>query len=173
MTDEDLDGMHLSDKKNEISRNRDHEDLEVLLEAFHKRVEEVVNEVGNIELDIIFGTFVHNFDTDSLFAAYSQEIVELILDSNRNALLSLNLQWSYLITGLFGMNVNSLYFINNTNITVSYSLLTNRIKSHPYAFYGMTGDHCGLSAFIAVFAGFRKLTKTKGWVTWAEIEGWT
>ncbi|THU96005.1 Mg2+ transporter protein cora-like protein [Dendrothele bispora CBS 962.96] len=133
--DGDLDAMYLSDKKNGISRNGDHEDLEVLLEAFHKQVEEVVNEVGNIESNV----------------QSTQEIVELILDSNRNALLSLDLQMSIatfgvgsgaLIAGIFGMN------------------LTNHMESHPYAFYGMTGL-CGLSAFIAVFAGFRKLTKIK------------
>jgi magnesium transporter len=47
--DEDLAGMYLSDKKNDVSRSReDHDDLEVLLESFAKQVEEIVNEADTM-----------------------------------------------------------------------------------------------------------------------------
>jgi magnesium transporter len=41
--------MYLTDKKNGINR-ADHDDLEVLLEAFAKQVEEIVNEAENIQV---------------------------------------------------------------------------------------------------------------------------
>ncbi|KAF8970435.1 hypothetical protein BDZ97DRAFT_1791375 [Flammula alnicola] len=77
--DEDMDAMYLSDKKNGVERE-DHEELEVLLESFSKQVEEIVNEAENIENNV----------------QSTQEIVELVLDSNRNALLALDLQACFL-----------------------------------------------------------------------------
>ncbi|PPR00289.1 hypothetical protein CVT24_005030 [Panaeolus cyanescens] len=134
--DEDLDAMYLSDKKAGILReDSDHDELEVLLESFSKQVEEVVNEAENIE---------HNVQS-------TQEIVELILDSNRNALLALDLQVSIatlgvgsgaLIAGLFGMN------------------LMSHLESHPYGFYAMSGLATGLAILVA-FAGLRKLAKIR------------
>jgi len=93
--------MYLSDKKNGTSRNlSDHEELEVLLESFSKQVEEIVNEAENTQSNV----------------QSTQEIVELILDSNRNSLLALDLKVSIytmgigigtLVAGLFGMNLKS------------------------------------------------------------------
>lgn len=90
-----MDAMYLSDKKNGTN-TEDHEELEVLLESFSKQVEEIVNEAENIEV-----TFL-NTGNQSHYLSYTvqsnvqstQEIVELILDSNRNALLALDLQVS-------------------------------------------------------------------------------
>ena len=50
LLDKDMDAMYLSDKKNGIEREDDHEELEVLLESFSKQVEEIVNEAENIEV---------------------------------------------------------------------------------------------------------------------------
>lgn len=50
LLDEDMDAMYLSDKKNGLEREDDHEELEVLLESFSKQVEEIVNEAENIEV---------------------------------------------------------------------------------------------------------------------------
>jgi magnesium transporter len=45
--------MYLSDKKNQVGRDlADHEELEVLLESFTKQVEEIVSEVGNIDVSV-------------------------------------------------------------------------------------------------------------------------
>ncbi|PPQ88528.1 hypothetical protein CVT25_009908 [Psilocybe cyanescens] len=132
--DEDMDAMYLSDKKNN-QEVVDHEELEVLLESFSKQVEEIVNEAENIESNV----------------QSTQEIVELILDSNRNALLALDLQVSIatlgvgsgaLVAGLFGMN------------------LLSHIETHPYGFYVMTGLSATL-AFLVAFTGFRKLAKIR------------
>ncbi|KAF9260583.1 Mg2+ transporter protein cora-like protein [Marasmius fiardii PR-910] len=134
--DEDLVAMYLSDKKKGAERElHDHKDLEDLLETFSKQVEEIVNEVANLESNV----------------QSTQEIVELIIDSNRNALLALDLQVSIatfgagigaLIVGIFGMN------------------LTNHMESHPFAFYGMT-FLSGTLAFLASYACLRKLSQIR------------
>ncbi|RDB30358.1 Mitochondrial inner membrane magnesium transporter LPE10 [Hypsizygus marmoreus] len=134
--DDDLNAMYLTDKKKNIIReHQDHEDLEVLLESFTKQVEEIVNEAENIESNV----------------QSTQEIVELILDSNRNALLALDLKVSIatlgvgtgaLIAGLFGMN------------------LTSHMEQHAYAFYGMSATSAALALFVA-WMGLRKLAKIR------------
>ncbi|CAE6463335.1 unnamed protein product [Rhizoctonia solani] len=100
--DEDMNNMYLTDKKLGVERKmEDHDELEVLLESFDKQVEEIVNEAE---------TTISNVQS-------TQEIVELILDSNRNALLALDLKVSIgtfgigvgaLVAGLFGMNVSDI-----------------------------------------------------------------
>ncbi|KAJ3760010.1 magnesium transporter [Lentinula raphanica] len=134
--DEDLSAMYLTDKHNGVEHDPlDHEELELLLESFSKQVEEIVNEVENLEANV----------------QSTQEIVELILDSNRNALLALDLQVSIatfgvgtgaLVAGLLGMN------------------LTNHFENHPYAFFIMTGI-AGFASFMVAFLGFRKLVKIR------------
>ncbi|KAF9075230.1 hypothetical protein BDP27DRAFT_1257704 [Rhodocollybia butyracea] len=134
--DEDMVAMYLTDKKNGVEHESlEHEELEQLLEFFSKQVEEIVNEAQNLDTNV----------------QSTQEIVELILDSNRNALLALDLQVSIstfgvgtgaLITGLLGMN------------------LTNHFEAHPYAFYSMTGI-AGLASFMVAFLGFRKLANIR------------
>ncbi|PWZ01197.1 cora-domain-containing protein [Testicularia cyperi] len=76
------------------------DELELLLESFDKQVEEVVAETSQLHSDI----------------TNTQEVVELILDNNRNKLLALDLKTSIatmgisagtLWAGLFGMNLKS------------------------------------------------------------------
>ncbi|TKY89059.1 hypothetical protein EX895_001590 [Sporisorium graminicola] len=76
------------------------DELELLLESFDKQVEEVVAETTQLHSDI----------------TNTQEVVELILDNNRNKLLALDLRTSIatmgisagtLWAGLFGMNLKS------------------------------------------------------------------
>jgi len=132
--DEDLAAMYLTDRKNDVRRQlSDHEELELLLETFSKQVEEMVNEADNIHGNV----------------QSTQEIVELILDSNRNALLALDLKVSIgtmgigmgaLIAGLFGMN------------------LTSHMEEHSYAFVGMTVTSSFI-AFLVAWAGLRRLAK--------------
>ncbi|RXW22790.1 hypothetical protein EST38_g3063 [Candolleomyces aberdarensis] len=134
--DEDMNSMYLSDKMNNVPREiQDHEDLELLLESFSKQVEEIVNEAENTEANV----------------QSTQEIVELILDSNRNALLTLDLKVSIatlgigagaLIAGLFGMN------------------LTSHIEEDPYAFYVLSGASAGIALLVAM-AGLRRLSKIR------------
>lgn len=76
------------------------DELELLLESFDKQVEEVVAETTQLHSDM----------------TNTQEVVELILDNNRNKLLALDLKTSIatmgisagtLWAGLFGMNLKS------------------------------------------------------------------
>ncbi|KAI0048933.1 cora-domain-containing protein [Auriscalpium vulgare] len=132
--DEDLAAMYLTDRKNNVPRAlSDHEELEILLETFSKQVEEIVNEAENTQSNV----------------QSTQEIVELILDSNRNALLALDLKVSIgtlgigtgaLIAGLFGMN------------------LTSHLEENPYAFIGMSVLSTTIAVFVA-WSGLRRLSK--------------
>lgn len=87
--------MYLTDKKSHITREvQDHDDLEVLLESFSKQVEEIVNEAENIEVidGAPFSDCIPLIDFIKSNVQSTQEIVELILDSNRNSLLALDLK---------------------------------------------------------------------------------
>ncbi|KAG8739593.1 magnesium ion transporter [Ceratobasidium sp. 414] len=129
--DEDLNSMYLTDAKLGLERNmQDHEDLEILLESFDKQVEEIVNEAE---------TTISNVQS-------TQEIVELILDSNRNALLALDLKVSIgtfgigvgaLVAGLFGMNLRS------------------HFEDDSYAFYALSGLAVGVAGLVTI-AGLRR-----------------
>ncbi|KAK0482403.1 cora-domain-containing protein [Armillaria novae-zelandiae] len=134
--DEDLNAMYLTDKKNGNVRGiDDHEELEFLLESFSKQVEEIVSEVGNIDTNV----------------ESTQEIVELILDSNRNSLLALDLQVSIATFGVgTGAFLASLLGMN----------LTNHFENHPWAFYGMTGFSSIIAGCVA-WAGLRKLARMR------------
>ncbi|KAH8817662.1 Mg2+ transporter protein cora-like protein [Flagelloscypha sp. PMI_526] len=134
--DEDLTAMYLSDKKNGVVReSSDHQELEILLESFEKQVEEIVNEAENMQTNV----------------QSTQEIVELILDSNRNQLLALDLKISMatfgvgtgaMVAGVFGMN------------------LTSHLESHPQAFFVATGG-IALASIVVVLASFKKLAKIR------------
>ncbi|TFY78223.1 hypothetical protein EWM64_g5789, partial [Hericium alpestre] len=128
--DEDLAAMYLTDLAHGAPRlPSDHEELEVLLETFSKQVEEFVNEAENTTSNV----------------QSTQEIVELILDSNRNALLALDLKVSIgtmgigvgtLVAGLFGMN------------------LMSHLEDQPYAFAGLSVLATALAALWS-WAGLR------------------
>ncbi|GAC98214.1 inner membrane magnesium transporter MRS2 [Pseudozyma hubeiensis SY62] len=89
-----------SDNAAETNDSQPMDELELLLESFDKQVEEVVAETTQLHSDI----------------TNTQEVVELILDNNRNKLLALDLKTSIatmgisagtLWAGLFGMNLKS------------------------------------------------------------------
>ena len=94
-SDEDMDEMYLTEKRSGINdQPHDHEELEILLESFSKQVEEIVNEAANIEVGLhhllsVCSDFCMQTNVQS-----TQEIAELLLDSNRNALLALDLKVS-------------------------------------------------------------------------------
>ncbi|KAH7100096.1 cora-domain-containing protein [Auriculariales sp. MPI-PUGE-AT-0066] len=134
--DEDLAAMYLSDKKTGIDRQEsDHGELEVLLESFSKQVEEIVTESESAKANV----------------TSTQEIVDLILDSNRNELLALDLRVSImtmgigvgtLIAGLFGMN------------------LMSHMESDQHAFYAISG-FCIFMTFAAAIHGLRTLSRIR------------
>ncbi|KAL4073679.1 hypothetical protein V8B97DRAFT_1865989 [Scleroderma yunnanense] len=146
--DDDLNAMYLTDKMNGVVRQiHEHDELEVLLEFFAKQVEEIVNEAENIESNV----------------QSTQEIVELILDSNRNALLALDLKVSIatmgigcgaLVAGLFGMNARALPRL------LSIIRLTSHMEDMPYAFAAMTIGSTAFAALVA-WAGLWRLAKIR------------
>ena len=136
-SDEDMALMYLTaaEKGEPKTRNSNLQELELLLESFEKQVEEVIYEIDQIYAN------VNN----------TQEIVELILDSNRNRLLTLDLGTSIvtlgvsaatLFVGLFGMN------------------LTSHLEEHPYAFYGMSAI-AYIMAVVVTVAGLRRLSRLR------------
>ena len=135
--DGDMALMYLTDaQKGHLKTEKSNlEDLELLLESFEKQVEEVISEIDQICAN------VNN----------TQEIVELILDSNRNRLLTLDLGTSIvtlgvsaatLFVGLFGMN------------------LTSHLEEHPHAFYLMSGVAYVMALLVSV-AGLRRLARLR------------
>ncbi|KAK0545038.1 hypothetical protein OC845_005302 [Tilletia horrida] len=137
--DDDMALMYLTDSQ-QRSHPRDPakdgvEELELLLESFDKQVEEVVYEAENMSSNI----------------QNTQEVVELILDSNRNDLLNLDLRTSLttlavssgtLLSGIFGMN------------------LVSHFESHPFAFYAVSGM-VGCVTLTVMALGWRLLAKLR------------
>ena len=135
--DEDMALMYLTDSKEGQARTEESkmDELELLLESFDKQVEEVVAETEQI----------HNDMTNT------QEVVELILDTNRNRLLALDLKTSMatlgisagtLWAGLFGMN------------------LTSHFEEHEYAFFVSSGVAFATALIVGAY-GFRHLERLR------------
>lgn len=99
--DEDLAAMYLTQKlkANSLQRTKDdHEEVELLLESYLKQVEEIVNHVESV----------------SSHVRTTEDVVNIILDSQRNSLLLLEIRLTILtvglstgtfLSGLFGMNL--------------------------------------------------------------------
>ncbi|KAJ1020397.1 hypothetical protein NDA13_005716 [Ustilago tritici] len=111
------------------------DELELLLESFDKQVEEVVSETTQLSSDI----------------SNTQEVVELILDNNRNKLLALDLKTSIatmgisagtLWAGLFGMNLKS------------------HMEEMDYAFAGVSGVAV-IAVGITMGVGLRRLQRLR------------
>ncbi|GAA5843307.1 hypothetical protein JCM9279_002057 [Rhodotorula babjevae] len=140
--DDDLSGMYLTAKVQGKPRaSNDHEEVELLLEAFSKQCEEVVSEVETLAANV----------------RHTEDIVELILDANRNSLLGLDLRVSIMTLGLTaGAMVAALFGMN----------LTSHLESHPYAFPLISLSTFAFAAFIASY-GLRRLAQLRrvglGW----------
>ncbi|KAK9389594.1 hypothetical protein V1515DRAFT_530838 [Lipomyces mesembrius] len=99
--DDDLAGMYLSEKLNGIARPHDqHSEVEMLLESYYKHCDEIV-QAANITMSNVRTT---------------EEIVNIILDANRNSLMLLELKFTIgalglgggaLVAGLYGMNLKN------------------------------------------------------------------
>lgn len=99
--DDDLVGMYLTDKANQVVRDtEDHQDVELLLEFYLTHVEEIANTVTRT---------LHNMRA-------TEDIVNIILDSQRNSLLvfelklamgTLGLTGGAMVAGFFGMNLRN------------------------------------------------------------------
>jgi magnesium transporter len=142
--DDDLALMYLSERK-ATGKPRDeenHQEVEMLLESYHKICDEIVEISGNLISNI----------------RNTEEVVKAILDANRNQLMLLELKFSVgtlglaggtLIAGLYGMN------------------LENHIEDNNIAFGAVSAVCFGLSAIIAIY-GMRKLRKVQKVKMWGE-----
>ncbi|KAJ2519285.1 magnesium ion transporter [Coemansia sp. RSA 2049] len=132
--DEDLASMYLTEKlRGTMRRKDDHEDVELMMETYLKQVEEIVNHI----------------ESASSHVRTTEDVVNIILDSQRNSLLLLEIRLTILtvglstgtfITGLFGMN------------------LLSTLESHPEAFFIVSS--IAFTAIVTlVLTGLRAMRK--------------
>ena len=148
--DDDLAAMYLTEHKQGKKRlDDDHQEIEMLLEAYHKVCDEIVEVSGNLISNI----------------RNTEEVIRAILDANRNQLMLLEIKFSVgtlglaagtLVAGLYGMN------------------LKNFIEESDLAFGGISTLCFGLSAIVCVY-GMRRLRRVQKVRMWGEGYGsdWT
>jgi len=127
-SDEDMAEMYLTDKAQSKTRRevQAHEEMEVLLETYFRKIQEVENELTTLSRNIV--------DTENE--------IQILLDSTRNTIMKMELLLSIntvaiasgaLVAGAFGMN------------------LTSGIEHHPYAFYYSSAALLGMSVVTRYF----------------------
>ncbi|KAF8250542.1 cora-domain-containing protein [Wilcoxina mikolae CBS 423.85] len=141
--DDDLADMYLTEKAQGSDRPiEEHTEVEMLLESYHKICDEIVQISSNLVSSI----------------RNTEEIVNIILDANRNSLMLLDLKFSIgtlgigagtFIAGLYGMN------------------LKNFFEESDFAFGGVTGIAFVFSALICAY-GLHKLRRTQRLSMWGE-----
>ena len=141
--DDDLAEMYLTEHKQGKEREEDdHQEVEMLLEAYHKVCDEIVE---------VSGSLISNIRN-------TEEIIRAILDANRNQLMLLEIKFSIgalglaagtLIAGLYGMNLN------------------NFIEETEFGFGGITLTCFGLSAIVAMY-GMKRLRAVQKVRMWSE-----
>lgn len=141
--DDDLVDMYLSEKADGKERTEDdHEEVELLLESYHKIADEIVQISSNLV------SAIRN----------TEEIVRAILDSNRNSLMLLGLKFDIGTFGISaGMFIAALYGMN----------LENFIEETNWGFGGVSGFSTAL-AIVASMYGLRKLRKIQRLTMWGE-----
>jgi magnesium transporter len=146
--DDDLAAMYLTERQQTGKPREDdnHQEIEMLLESYHKICDEIVEISGNLISNI----------------RNTEEVVKAILDANRNQLMLLEIKFSVgtlglaggtLVAGLYGMNLNN--FIEETD----------------WGFGAVSVVCFGLSAIIAMY-GMRKLRKVQRVRMWGEMDPW-
>ncbi|KAE8557276.1 hypothetical protein EYB25_001983 [Talaromyces marneffei] len=141
--DDDLAAMYLSDRaQGKVRAENDHQEVEMLLESYHKICDEIVQASGNLV------TAIRN----------TEEVVKAILDANRNSLMLLDLKFSIGTLGLAaGTLVSALYGMN----------LKNFIEESDLGF-GAVSVTCFISSIIVSLYGLAKLRKVQRVRMWGE-----
>ena len=141
--DDDLAAMYLTDKAENKEREEDnHEEVELLLESYHKVADEIVQVSSNLT------SAIRN----------TEEIVRAILDANRNSLMLLEIKFSIATLGIsVGMFIAALYGMN----------LENFIEETNYGFGGVTVVSAVLS-WVAWRFGLARLRKVQRLSMWGE-----
>lgn len=129
--DEDLIGMYLTEKfaTPEIVKNRaldDHEDVELLLESYYKQCDEMVQQAGQVIANV----------------KNTEEIINIILDANRNSLMLMELKVTITTLGFTtGAFFASLYGMN----------LENFIEETSYGFGAVSTAIIAFSVGVSIF----------------------
>ncbi|KAJ0424318.1 hypothetical protein BJY00DRAFT_276432 [Aspergillus carlsbadensis] len=139
--DDDLASMYLSERSKGVHReDQDHQEVEMLLESYHKVCDEIVQASGNLV------TSIRN----------TEEVVKAILDANRNSLMLLDLKVSIGTLGLAtGTLFSALYGMN----------LKNFIEESDLGFGAVSITCFAISALVCVYglAKLRKLQRVRMW----------
>ncbi|KAL2845016.1 hypothetical protein BJY01DRAFT_214634 [Aspergillus pseudoustus] len=139
--DDDLASMYLSERAKGVQREeQDHQEVEMLLESYHKVCDEIVQASGNLV------TSIRN----------TEEVVKAILDANRNSLMLLDLKVSIGTLGLAtGTLFSALYGMN----------LKNFIEESDLGFGAVSITCFAISALVCVYglAKLRKLQRVRMW----------
>ncbi|KAE8350359.1 hypothetical protein BDV28DRAFT_40332 [Aspergillus coremiiformis] len=139
--DDDLAAMYLTERAEGVQRQEhDHQEVEMLLESYHKVCDEIVQASGNLV------TSIRN----------TEEVVKAILDANRNSLMLLDIKFSIGTLGLAtGTLFSALYGMN----------LKNFIEESDFGFGGVSAVCFAITAFICVYGlvKLRKLQRVRMW----------
>ncbi|KAL2871516.1 CorA family magnesium transporter [Aspergillus lucknowensis] len=139
--DDDLAAMYLSERAKGVHREeQDHQEVEMLLESYHKVCDEIVQASGNLV------TSIRN----------TEEVVKAILDANRNSLMLLDLKVSIGTLGLAaGTLFSALYGMN----------LKNFIEESDIGFGAVSVTCFAISALVCVYglARLRRLQRVRMW----------
>ncbi|KAL4934855.1 hypothetical protein BDV06DRAFT_150905 [Aspergillus oleicola] len=139
--DDDLASMYLSERAKGVHREEhDHQEVEMLLESYHKVCDEIVQSSGNLVTNI----------------RNTEEVVKAILDANRNSLMLLDLKFSIGTLGLAtGTLFSALYGMN----------LKNFIEESDLGFGAVSVTCFAISALVCVYglAKLRKLQRVRMW----------
>ncbi|CCJ30419.1 unnamed protein product [Pneumocystis jirovecii] len=140
---EDLAAMYLTEKQQgKIRPLNQHDEIELLLESYLKQTDEIVQSVNNLVSNI----------------KNTEEIVNIVLDANRNSLMLMELKVSILtlavssgaiISGLLGMN------------------LKNFMEHLPYAFAGISSLVFTIATIVGIF-GLKKIKKIQRLTLWGK-----
>ncbi|KAJ6122132.1 Mg2+ transporter protein CorA-like/Zinc transport protein ZntB [Penicillium capsulatum] len=141
--DDDLAAMYLTERLTGREREEDdHQEVEMLLESYHKVCDEIVQASGNLVTNI----------------RNTEEVVKAILDANRNSLMLLDLKFSIGTLGLAtGTLFSALYGMN----------LKNFIEESDFGFGGVSVICFALTALVCVY-GLGKLRKLQRVRMWGE-----
>ncbi|CAO3598180.1 unnamed protein product [Absidia cylindrospora] len=130
--DDDLAAMYLTAKKSGFSRNpSDHEEVELLLEAYLKQTEEIANETSRL---------ISNLKS-------TEDVVQLTLDLSRNALMWFDIRLTMVTLSASVVSVYGALFGMN---------MKNYFEDDPFAF-GLISGIALLSGAGAFFVTLRKL----------------
>ena len=155
--DDDLAAMYLTERANGVQRDEnDHQEVEMLLESYHKVCDEIVQASSNLVNGIRNTEEVYVSPLHTRLKILISDRVKAILDANRNSLMLLDLKFSIgtlalaagtLFAGLYGMN------------------LKNFIEESDFGFGGVSVTCFAITAIVSVYglAKLRKLQRVRMW----------